>query len=108
MAGIPHLQLRAEAQPPTTAGHSSLHPNSLGEGAFISPSMALTHFPDWNPRAMYWAGRWYLSLRAPQKSWEAAVSQLCCFAYTVPCGRNALPPKLPISILFITANLFIM
>lgn len=43
VAGIPHSQLTAEAQPPTTAGHSSLCPNNLGEGACISPSMALTH-----------------------------------------------------------------
>lgn len=36
MAGIPHSQLRAEAQPPTTAGHPALCPNNLGEGPYQS------------------------------------------------------------------------
>lgn len=35
------------------------------------------------------------------------MAQLCCSAYTIASGRNALPPKSPISILFVTAELFI-
>lgn len=41
MARIPLSQLRAEAWPPTTAGHPSLCPNNPGEGACISPLIGL-------------------------------------------------------------------
>ena len=36
VAGIPLSQLRAEARPPTTAGHPSLRPNNPREGACVS------------------------------------------------------------------------
>lgn len=34
------------------------------------------------------------------------MAQLCCSAYTIASGRNALPPKPPISILFVTAVIY--
>lgn len=36
------------------------------------------------------------------------MSPLCGFAYTVPSDRNALPPKPPNSILFVTAVIYNM
>lgn len=55
---------------------------------------------------MYRVGGWYLSLQVPQEGWEGPMSQLSCFAYTIPPGRNALPPKPLISILFVTAVIY--
>lgn len=111
VARIPLSQLRAEARPPTTASHPPLCPNNPGKGALQqSPqrlSCAAIPFPGCNPGAVYWEGGCYLSLQVPQAGWEGPVSQLCCSAYTISSSRNALPPKPTISILFVTAELFI-
>lgn len=45
------------------------------------------------PRATSQVAEWCLTRRPPQEGWEGPVSHLCCFTYTFPSGRNALPPK---------------
>ena len=88
----------------------SMPKQSGGGGLHQSPQWLLCAaipFPGCNPRALYWVGGLYPSLQVPQEDWEGPVSQLCCSAYTIPSGRNALPPKPPISILFVTAELFL-
>lgn len=69
--------------------------------------MCSDSLPRLESKAVDWVGGWYLSLQVPQEGWEGPVPQLCGFAYTVPSGKNALPPEPPISPRFVTAELFI-